>query len=418
MIYRILCNGVSLWEHYPAMEVLDPQLEIELNAAGSLQFTMTPDHLFFDSIRPLIDTIEVYEENDLIWFGRPVELERDIGGLKSCYCEGALAWFNDSVQRPREQAEVNAETLFRSIVTTHNGQAGASRQFTVGTVTVDKTIVYDNDYTSSMDAMGALLDRAGGYLIPRRENGVNYLDWLAELPEMWGQGVEFGLNMVKFNRQYGFGDLVTGVLPVGGIPEPEEGQDPPTEPITIAPVNEGSDILLSDAGATYGGIVRTVRYSDITDPQELLEAAQVYLEDVQFDPVSIQVSAADLHFLDERKPAFRVGTVVHVVSVPHLLDRHLPLTKLSFRLDRAAREVTLGTERRRAITDIIKKVEEEPSKIDRAELDRINDSISGLYAAIDGIDGGDDGWIHWHGTLEEYSSIQQHSNHTVYFITM
>ena len=103
MIYRVIMDGNDIlnFQEKPYI-LLNPNLEIELNTAGSFDFTMPPCHTFYDDIHPITSTIEVYEDEDLLWFGRPMEIKTDFLKNKQVYCEGALSFFNDTVQRPHE----------------------------------------------------------------------------------------------------------------------------------------------------------------------------------------------------------------------------------------------------------------------------------------------------------------------------
>jgi hypothetical protein len=98
MIYRVIMDGNDILNYQEKPFILiNPSLSMELNTAGSFEFTMPPAHAFYDMVRPLSSTIEVYEDETLLWFGRPVEVETDFFKQKQIYCEGALSFFSDSV---------------------------------------------------------------------------------------------------------------------------------------------------------------------------------------------------------------------------------------------------------------------------------------------------------------------------------
>lgn len=87
-MYRIVYNSTDLWTP-GTKDVISPHIDIELNTAGRLTFTLPPGHAdYFNIPGKLKGTVEVYENNDLIWFGRPIELARDIKNMKPVYCEG------------------------------------------------------------------------------------------------------------------------------------------------------------------------------------------------------------------------------------------------------------------------------------------------------------------------------------------
>lgn len=88
MIYRILYNKQEIYGPNLNMAVLNPTLELELNAAGRLEFTLPvtrsetadddgnpiwPDSVW-NNIQVFNGEIEVWEEEDCIFFGRPSQI--------------------------------------------------------------------------------------------------------------------------------------------------------------------------------------------------------------------------------------------------------------------------------------------------------------------------------------------------------
>ena len=351
MLYRVIMDGNDILNFQEKPYILiRPSLEMELNTAGSFDFSMPPCHTFYDDIRPLTSTIEVYEDEDLLWFGRPVEIKTDYFKNKQVYCEGALSFFNDTVQRPHEYDSIYVHDFFNTIVTAHNAQVAPSRQFTVGNVTVQNKIVYRTlRYESTFDVLKRqCLNAEGGYIFIRRENGVNYIDWLAEVPYTTNQPVEFGLNLLDLTSGFNGSSIVTCVLPLGEADQ-ETGKE-----LTIASINDGSDIIESEAVSTYGRITKAVQFNGVRYPDTLYEDGQEYLVSHQFDDLVIECDAAELHMQNPNYEKFRVGQMVHCHSVPHLLDRSFPLLKMSISLDSAAKKITLGSQKSQTLTEITK----------------------------------------------------------------
>lgn len=348
MIYEVLLDGIPIWDEYPAMDLISPRLEANLNAAGSLEFTMTPDHVFYYDIWPLKGTVEVYEMGDLIWFGRPISLERDIDNHKTVYCEGSLAYFNDSVQTPRAEEEISPQALLADILAVHNGQVPANRQFMLGTVSMPATaLAWENDYTDTWDSVNQMLDQFGGFLLPRRQNGVNYLDYVETLPQNEGQPVAYGKNLIGFQRTYSYEDAVTAVYPIGGVDE---------ERFTIESVNNGSPILdKTQEGAPdiapdvfpHVRIIKMMSFPDAETPEDLLAEAAAYLASTRIQPIVVDATAAELAFIDKSYTPFRIGYRYRTISEPHSIDDWLTITRLSLSLDKATKQVTMGSNHKR-----------------------------------------------------------------------
>ena len=217
MIYRVLFNGVDIYGPTPEMTLLNPSLETELNNSGSFEFTMPPGHSMYDVSEILLPDVEVYEDNELIWFGRPINIEKNWNNEKIVSCEGALSYFNDSVQPPSEHDNIKLHDFFRMVINTHNEQVAANRQFTVGNITMSDPYVYrELSFDNTFDVLQQMcLDAEGGYLFLRKENGVNYIDWLKEVPYVATQPVQFAVNMTDLSQTFNGEDICTVVVPLG-----------------------------------------------------------------------------------------------------------------------------------------------------------------------------------------------------------
>jgi len=374
VIYRVLMNGQDIFNPQERQYALiEPHLSVELNTAGSFEFTMHPSHPFYDSVNAFTSMIDVFESEVLLWFGRPIEITTDFYNQKKVYCEGALAFFNDSIQRPYEYTSISIRTFFQTVIANHNAQVDSYKQFTVGNITIEDKKVYRKlDYGSTFDCLKKqCLDAVGGYFFFRRENGVNYIDWLAEMPYSTNQPVEFGLNMLDASTEFDMTEFCTVVLPIG---DEVDGAR-----LTVASVNDGSDIIESDAVSEYGKIVKCVEFSGVTHADTLYEDGVEYLQNRQFDNMTIECTAAELHWQNENYTLFRLGQKVHAHSVPHIIDKNFDLMKLDISLDTAEKQITLGTYRRPTLTEITNDAGS------TADLGDITEQLSDISSIIDGI---------------------------------
>lgn len=341
MIYQVKIDGVTAFDYrYRDLVLLEPSLEMEVSAAGSFEFVMPPGHLLYDRVRMLTSDVEVYEDGELIWFGRPVEMKRNFRNERRVYCEGALAFLNDSVQEGHLYRSISLHEFFKMVVAAHNGQVAENRRFEVGRITVPDRMVYRRlRYEQTYDVLKRqCLNAQGGYFFVRREKGVNYLDWLREMPYTCGQPIEFGLNLLDFEGHAGGSDFATCVLPLG------EEDEKTHDPVTVESVNSGKKVIESEAAKTYGRITRAVSFEGVTHPDTLYKDGVEYLASLQFDKIRIECEATELHFLNGHYEKFRVGQMVRCLSVPHLVDTTLPLMKMTLGLDSAVKQVTLGSD--------------------------------------------------------------------------
>ena len=348
MIYRVVLDGQDIHDEFQNNILIEPELNAELNAAGNFEATIPYYHKYYDLPELLTQDIDIYEDNSVIWFGRILDISLDMSMNKKIYCEGAYGYFNDSVQRPQEFESILLETFFRTLIDNHNAQVPANRRFTVGNYTMGSYSVYRKlDYETTIEALDDMcLNAEGGFFFFRKENGVQYIDWLSEMPYTTTQPIEYGLNLTDLKQSASGEEFYTAVLPLG--------QDLDGEKLTIASVNDGKDYIDSEAVATYGRILSVQDFSEITTAEELLAEGQKWLTNNQFDKITIECEAAELHYLDQTYGAFKMGQMVHVVTTPHLLEADFPIVKMNLKLDDCVKKISIGTLKRRELTEILK----------------------------------------------------------------
>ena len=344
MIYKVLMDGRSIYESDGNVAILEPKLEQEVNTAGSFDFTVPRNHAFYDDVTLLTPEIEVYESDELIFFGRPTEIEMDIDLQLMIHCEGALAYFNDSVIAPFEFNEIERTELLEYFVNQHNANVPENRRFQIGNVTMPLKYVYRKveKYTKTLDCLNEyLLDSEGGYLMVRKENGIRYIDWFDSIPYRNTQPVRFALNLMTLSQKVN-ADFVTSVIPIGA------------NELTIASVNGGRVYLDSDEYISqYGRITGIAEFSDVENPETLMALGEYYLETQDYGRPSINVTAAELHYINDEYTPFRIGEKVQVSSTPHSLEAVLPIVKLTINLDKADKEIEIGTLDRRSLTELV-----------------------------------------------------------------
>lgn len=348
MIYRVYRNGISIYDEDQDMTLLNPRVTNEINTAGSFEYTIPIYHQQYSSPNIFTDNIDVYEDGELIFFGRVISTTKNWQNSWVVHCEGALAYFNDSIQRPHKYFDTSVIQIFRDVIANHNELVPADRRFTVGNVTIDDKLVYRKlDYEDTWTVLKTMfLDAEGGYLIPRKENGILYIDWLKELPSSSNQPIQFGLNLIELNQYLDGSDIVTSVIPLGDVDDTTEQR------ITISSINDSKDYLDSDAVSLYGRISKAVIFNGITDKTKLKKEGEDWLSNKQFDRLTIEVNAAELSYLNDSYRPFRLGQMVHVASTPHLLEKDLPLSRIDISLDSGVKKITIGTEPRKDLTEI------------------------------------------------------------------
>lgn len=382
-MYSIYADDLCIYDDRYLSEdtkVLSPTLTLSDNTAGQLVVTLPPTNVGYDYVVRMVTDISVRKNDEEIWAGRVLSEEKDFWNNRKLTCEGELAFFNDSTQPPAEYHDISVRRFLEILVGIHNAKVDSNRQFTVGIVTVvdpnDSIYRYTN-YEKTIECINdKLLERLGGHLRVRKENGVRYLDYLDDYPNINSQEITFGKNLLDFTRTWDATEFATVLVPLGARLD-ESPIEALEAYLTVASVNEGSIYVVSEAVEEYGWIEKVVHWDDVTDAQNLLDKAEQYLSETQFDNLSIELSALDLNYLDVNYEAVKLLDKIRVVSKPHGLDRYFPVTELEIPLDAPeTSQFSLGdkissgnfTSVNNAINnDILKKIDEIPTEYEILE---------------------------------------------------
>jgi hypothetical protein len=347
-MYRVYCDDILLYHSkLENLVLLNPSVELEVNKTGSFTFTVPSDHPYYWLIRKLKSIITVYQDDYLLFRGRVLDEEIGWHNERKVSCEGELAFFLDSIQRPYDFTGGIREFL-QMLLDIHNAQVDVDKRFTLGNVTVtdpnDFIVRSDIDYVTTWEVIQKkLLDLLGGYLQIRHVGDVHYLDYLKDFTLLAPQKIQFGKNLLDLKRIRKGADIATSVIPLGAKLKDAEGKDT-DERLTIAAVNGGLDYVVDDdAKAQYGLIVKTVIFDDVTEAANLLTKGKAHLAGLVKLPETIDLTAADMATLGQDITSFHIGTKVRVESKPHGIDQLFTVSKLSIKLlDPAANKLTLG----------------------------------------------------------------------------
>ena len=348
-MYRVLCDGLPIYDlRDENLVLIDPKLDLEVNKAGSFSFKMPPQHPQYYLPQQMLSCIQVFQDSEEVFSGRITGCKIDFYNRKQITCEGQLAYLNDSIQRPAEYHDVTVRGYLELLIAEHNKQVTKDKQFKVGIVTVtdsnDSLYRYTNYNSTMKEIKEDLVDDLGGYLRVRNVNGIAYLDYIEDYENISKQSIEFGENLLDFSRNTDVTDIATVFIPLGAKLE-ESPIAALEQRLTIESVNGGSDSLVnSEAVKKFGYISKTITWDDVTTPQMLLYKANKYIADYQWDSMTLEVNAVDMHWTDADVEQFKIGDKIKVHSSLHGLDRYFPLSKMSIQLNSlSSSKFTLGT---------------------------------------------------------------------------
>ncbi|MCI9293344.1 MAG: hypothetical protein HFF02_08635 [Erysipelotrichaceae bacterium] len=330
--------------------LLDGTLTLELNKTGTFTFSISDRHPHISKIQKMRSEILIYQDEELIFLGRPLSETIDFYGTSQISCEGEMAYLLDSMQKPYSfQGSIYA--FLMRLVQNHNALMETKKHFEV-----DKAHVYQADkqiqceesaYANTLETLNKqLIDAYGGYLCVRHVGEKRYLDYVSlEKPSqetaLHPQVIRFGENILDLMRYVKSDALITAIIPLGAeIKTDSENKSY----VTIDSVNNGK-AYLEDANAVqaFGKIFGTVEFKDVENPGELKELAKAYLKQKSNLSFTIELSAVDLHHLDMRMEKMQVGDWIRCVSYAHGLDDAFLLSQLSISLnDPGSSSISLG----------------------------------------------------------------------------
>lgn len=352
---KAFVDGKEYMIHNPRVKALivgDPYYQKGDNVNGQAEFSVYPTHPYYQYVKKLTTDIVFYKDEVEKFAGRVLYDDEDSKGVKKVFVEGELAYFCDSIQRPTVYHNISVKNYLKTVIDNHNSQVEERKQFTLGRVSVtdpnDSLYRYANWETTRETLKDKLVDRLGGHLVIRKEDGIRYLDYLNddEFYTQNSQEIRFGKNLLDYSKNMDASDLVTCVIPLGAKLE-ESSIEGLEERLTIKDVNGGVDYVSDDSAvAAYGRIYKTVTWDDVKVASNLMKKGREYLKSVQFENMVLELKAIDLNLTDDDIQEFEVGDLIRCVSPPHGLDSKLPLSSLKVYISNFAKNtITLGTEK-------------------------------------------------------------------------
>lgn len=319
-MYKVMCDDKTLHnDELQQLKISSGKLTLEIGKSGLFEFTIYPDHPYYENVKPVVSIIEVYRNEAVIFRGRALNIKYGFYNEKQVSCEGELAFLLDSIVEPHAYYGSFSEYL-EYILAVHNGQVEEAKQFEVGNFTVGEftpyEVVEDYAFETSFDVINKrMVEQSGGYLQVRHEYGTMYLDLLTpevNISNVSEQTIRLGKNLLDIERDVEGAEVFSGIVPLGAkIGDTENRLD-------ISSVNSGSyAITNADAVAVYGKIYRTVIFENITNATTLMNQATQYLAENFAAVNTIEITAADLSGMNPDLDSFQIGQWVKVESEQH-----------------------------------------------------------------------------------------------------
>lgn len=365
MSYRVLCDGYVLHDsNIDQFTLINPTLTLEVNKSGEFSFQIANTHPYYDKIINKRSYIEVYQDGEWLWSGRPIKVSTALKLVKTVVCEGELSFLHDSNQRIAEYHDISVKDYFTTLINKHNAMVDELKRFAVGNVTVtdsnDSLYRYSN-YEDTFDTIqDKLIDRLGGYILTRHVDGIRYIDYVESYPYITNQIIEIGSNIIDLSLEESSTDTISALIPLGKklteISEESPREEATGEErLTIESVNNGLDYIVNDdAVSRIGMVFGTVTFDDVTDPYNLLAKGSEELTDRIYNTLVISLNIFDRSFIDKTMASFRLGASVIANSPKHgLHHKQMMISKMQISLvDVSKSKIEIGVTKKSITSDI------------------------------------------------------------------
>ena len=385
MTYTIYADTDLLYDpRLPEYAVIDSVLDLKVNEPGLLTFTIPESNPVAGAITKLASRIKVYRDGQLIFLGRVIKDERQLGHRRKYTAEGCLAYLIDSVCDPYSFTGTPAQ-FFTFLINRHNAAVSAAQQLSLGTCTIsseDEVTLSSELYTSTWQVLqDKLVDAYGGYLyvtFDQEENPV--IHWLEDPPDTATQAIRFSENLIDIAVERDADETFTACVPQGAKMKAIDSLYDTEARLSIADVNNGDPHLIDTANAAIYGVIYAPisksTWDSITTPTALLQKGQALLANAGTRlKETITLTAVDLHALDANVEAFHFLDQVVVSCTDVCPEATFVITEMSIPLQNpAALRITIGDSRTSLVAENNGRISDAVTRIENIESDYVTNS--------------------------------------------
>lgn len=387
----------------------------EINKIDSFSIGFYMNNPAYGKLKPFKTLVKVLntKTNHYEFEGRvlaPTETMSEDGLYDAAYdCEGELGYLHDSQQHHLE-FRGTPKDLLNSILNYHNQQVEEYKRFVMGvmevTTSTDNIYIYlSAEKTTFEEIDDKILERVGGELRIRKENGIRYLDVLEKNGEDKQTPIKIAKNLKSMSRSVDPTEIITRLTPLGTrIESADEGATDASEArLTIEDVNNGlpyidDPALIAEFGIQGGSIT----WDDVTLPSRLLSTGNNWLADQKTAHAQYEISALDLFLIGLDIDDFDVGNSHPVINPIMSIDERLRIvgktTDINSPQDASLQigdkfktldEYQADANKSQAkIVDLENTVERQAKRIVhiQTEVDSVNESLNDLAQAFNDAD--------------------------------
>ncbi len=340
------------------LQVTNPELKMEMNAAGSLTFTVPPNHRHYNTLRSrdIRIAVAVFRDGSFLWGGHPLTIDEDLYGNLTYTCEGVLGWLSDVVAPTFRWTSSNAyvSERFEYVLNTlySYGTAMSINSATLGDETLLSSYQYrlfssvkcsideadesitrytDKNLTILEILQTRFLDYFGGYLkvgLAEDQESAPYGWWTLEYAKTLNSNtltLEVGKNITSLTKTIDYTDFYTAVAVTDGSNNRVLSENVQASAYGdlasdyyYKPVNSATFINVELAGQ-YGVITKYVDatldnedFASLSDDEQIgFGISQVY--GLAEPAATIEVNAVDTSILQANSNYLDIGkTIVYI----------------------------------------------------------------------------------------------------------
>lgn len=310
-----------------APRLINGNIKQGINTIDSFNFDILSNNVGYTKLNALTTLVEVLntKSNIITFKGRvllPIESMDNNGKfIKKVMCEGELGYLMDSTTRYGEYHNISVKDFLKVILDNHNSQVDNYKKIELGVVEVtDNNSLYRFlDYSKSLDVIkDKLLNKLGGEILIRYENGVRYLDYLYKIGERKETDIRLSKNLQTIEQEKDPTSVITRLIPLGAK---QENSD---ERLTIKSVNNGLDYIDDiEAINEFGVIVDTFTWDDVKEPSNLIRKGNEKLLEVNKIKKKHKISALDLSLIGLDFNSFEVFNEYPIINPIMNIDEYL-----------------------------------------------------------------------------------------------
>lgn len=325
-MYRVIVETENeeyvLHDVFSVEQIYADEWSETMGKTPTFKFSIPATHPNVDKIQPLSSEIKILRDGRTEFYGRVITPKKDIYQTGEMECVGGLSYLADSLQRPFVHTGTMLEFL-RYALDVHNGMVEERKRFKLGVVNVagvscERSVEGITDTLTLFNAY--LVAEYGGYLRAREETDGRYLDYVTDYGGTNSQVIRFGENMLDLSSQINAYDVITCLIPKGATVEKDNGDGTVSEyAVGIESVNDGVDYIMDQEAIArgWGMIWGTVTFEGVTEPEQLMTLAKLYMASKTSLPEQFTVAAFDLSHIDVNVEALKLGYWTKFVSEPH-----------------------------------------------------------------------------------------------------